>query len=141
MSRTLGLDVGERTVGVAVSDELGLTAQGLSTVVRRGDLDRDLEQIAALASEYQVEAVVVGLPRNMDGSLGPRARQALAFADAIRERLGLPVHTWDERWTTRAAERLLVEGGASRRRRRRSVDKVAAALILQGYLDRRRRGA
>lgn len=136
----MGLDVGERTVGVALSDELGLTAQGLG-VIRRSALARDLDRIAALVEEHQVGAVVIGLPRNMDGTLGPQAQRMLAFAEALQQRLGRQVHTWDERWTTRAAERLLIEGDVSRRRRRRVVDKMAAALILQGYLDRQRRHA
>lgn len=136
----MGLDVGERTLGVALSDELGLTAQGL-TVIRRSDPAGDLDRIAALVERHEVGSVVVGLPLNMDGSIGPQAERVLAFAAVLRERLGLPVHTWDERWTTRAAERLLIEGDVSRRRRRQTVDKMAAAIILQGYLDRARRGA
>lgn len=136
----MGLDVGEKRVGLALSDELGITAHGLC-VILRSELDRDLDRIARLAEQHQVDAVVVGLPRNMDGSLGPQAERVLAFTEALRQRLGLQIHLWDERWTTRAAERLLIEGDVSRRRRRRTVDKMAAALILQGYLDRQRPGA
>ncbi len=137
MTRILGLDPGDRRIGVAVSDELGLVAQGVA-VVERTTAEADAEAIAALVERYGASEVVVGLPRNMDGSLGTRAEASLALAADLERRLGVPVRTWDERLTTRAAERALLEGDTSRRRRRRVVDKVAAALILQGYLDRRR---
>lgn len=132
--RIMGLDVGDKRIGVALSDELGLTAQGL-TVLRRRGLDADLAALRELAGAHGVACVVVGLPRNLDGSLGPQGEKVLAFVDRLARELGLPVETWDERLTTRAAERALIAGDLSRARRRQVVDKVAAALILQGYLD------
>ncbi|HHY37131.1 MAG TPA: Holliday junction resolvase RuvX [Firmicutes bacterium] len=135
--RLLGLDVGEKTIGVAVSDPLGLTAQGVEVIRRRGR-ERDLERLAELAQTYGVETIVIGLPKNMDGSLGKQAEQVMAFATLVQERLDLPVVLWDERLTTIAAERALLEADLSRGRRREVIDKMAAVLILQGYMDRRR---
>jgi putative Holliday junction resolvase len=120
-----------------VSDELGLTAQGLPTWVRRGRA-ADLAHLRALVQKWGIGEVVVGLPRNMDGTVGPQAEAARELARELREALGLPVALWDERLTTAAATRVLTEAGLSRRRRRGRVDAVAAALILQGYLDRTR---
>ncbi len=135
MGRTLGLDIGAKTIGVAVSDELGWTAQGVTTLARRG-LDADLAAIRRLVEEWTVERIVVGLPRNMDGSIGPAARAVLEFAETLKRALGLPVVTWDERLSTVAATRTLLAADVSRRRRRTVVDKLAAVFILQGYLDR-----
>lgn len=135
--RILGIDPGEVRLGLAVSDELGLTAQGLPTWVSRGR-SADLAHFRSLVKELDVAEVVVGLARNMDGTLGPRAEAARELARDLRDTLGLPVTLWDERLTTQAATRALTEAGLSRRRRRGRVDAVAAALILQGYLDRTR---
>ncbi|MBI4414598.1 MAG: Holliday junction resolvase RuvX [candidate division NC10 bacterium] len=135
--RILGIDPGEVRLGLAVSDELGLTAQGLPTWVSRGR-SADLAHFRSLVKELDVAEVVVGLPRNMDGTLGPRAEAARELARDLGDTLGLPVTLWDERLTTQAATRALTEAGLSRRRRRGRVDAVAAALILQGYLDRTR---
>ncbi len=132
--RILALDIGARRVGVAVSDPLGWTAQGLPTLAREND-SQVIEAVQEIVRELDVERVVIGLPRNMNGTVGPQAKKALAFADALRAALQLPVDTWDERLTTVAAERSLAEGGLDRRKRRRSVDRVAAQLILQGFLD------
>lgn len=132
--RVLGLDFGERTIGVAVSDPLGITAQGVEVIRRRG-LERDLARLGEIAGEFGAGRVVVGLPRNMDGTLGPRARKSLEFAAAIREVLRLDVDTWDERLSTVAAERALLEADLSRGKRRRVIDLTAAVLILQSYLD------
>lgn len=140
MTKILGIDLGQVRIGLAVSDELGLTAQGLPSL-RRGGPEADLAALRAVVQREGVQAVVVGLPRNMDGSLGPAAQAAEAFAAYLRRSLDLPVALWDERLTTRAAERMLVEGGVRRARRRQVVDRVAAALILQGYLDRRQAAA
>ena len=134
--RIAALDVGEARIGVAVSDELGMTAQGVG-VVRRVGGARDLEAIAALLTPYGPERLVVGLPRNMNGSEGPEAARVRAFAARVAAHLGLPVDFWDERLTTVAAERTLLEADLSRRRRRALVDQVAATLILEGYLARR----
>lgn len=131
----MGLDVGEKTIGVALSDPLGWTAQGLTTIRRRGKLEEDLEALLRLAKEYHVERVVVGLPRNMNGTLGPQARKVLDFIQALEERLKLPVVPWDERLTTSAAEKVLITADLSRRRRKSVLDRLAAVLILQSYLD------
>lgn len=135
--RILGLDVGEKTIGVAVSDELGFTAQGL-TVIRRTSKAADREALRSIIGEYGPTGLVVGLPRNMDGSLGPKARQVQRFAGEVLEPLGLPIEFSDERLTTVSARRALLEGDVSRAKRRRVIDQLAAAFILQGYLDRRR---
>lgn len=131
-----GLDVGDKTIGVALSDELGWTAQGLE-VIRRKALEQDLSRLAEIARQYGVQRWVVGMPRNMNGTYGPRAELTRAFMKALEERLGLPVESWDERLTTVAAQRLLIEADVSRAKRRQVIDKMAAAVILQGYLDAR----
>jgi len=132
--RIMALDLGDRRIGVAVSDELGWTAQGVGVVERHRD-GRELEEIERLVREREVSEIVVGLPRNMDGSIGPRGEICIAFAEMLRGRLQLPVHLWDERLTTVAAERTLLEADVSRKKRRQVVDKLAATLILQHYLD------
>ncbi|GFR38923.1 putative pre-16S rRNA nuclease [Insulibacter thermoxylanivorax] len=132
--RILGLDLGDKTIGVAVSDELGWTAQGV-TVIRRQDEESDLEQLQELVDQYGVQKIVVGLPKNMDGSIGPRGEMCRAFAELLKVRFQLPVTMWDERLSTMAAERMLLEADTSRRKRKKVVDKIAASLILQGYLD------
>ena len=135
--RILGVDPGKVRLGLAVSDELGVTAQGLPTWTSRGR-SADLAYFRALVEEWGVGEVVVGLPRNMDGTMGPQAEAARELARDLGEALGLPVTLWDERLTTQAATRVLSEVGLSRRRRRDRVDAIAAALILQGFLDRAR---
>ena len=134
--RAFGLDVGTKTVGVAMSDPLGLTAQALTTLRRTG-LRADLAALRRLAETHGVTRAVVGLPLNMDGSEGPSAARSRAFGEALATALELPVDFWDERLTTVAAERALREGEVSARKRRQVVDQVAAALILQGWLDAR----
>ncbi|HYV58201.1 MAG TPA: Holliday junction resolvase RuvX [Candidatus Nitrosopolaris sp.] len=134
--RIAALDVGEARIGIAVSDELGLTAQGVGVVQRRGGR-HDLEALAERLAPYQPERLVVGLPLNMNGTEGPQAEKVRAFATRAAEHLGLPLEFSDERLTTVAAERALLEADVSRRRRRELVDQVAATLILQTYLDRR----
>ena len=134
MVRSFGLDVGSKTVGVAVSDALGITAQPVTTL-RRTNLRADLTELRRLAEHHGVEHAVVGLPLNMDGSEGPSAVEARRFGDAVARTLGIPVEYWDERLTTAAANRMLLEADLSRARRRTVVDQVAAALILQGWLD------
>lgn len=134
--RILALDVGRKRIGLAVSDPLGLTAQGLMVLERR-DWDQDLDRLLKIARPYQVQEVLVGLPRHMNGRLGEQAEEILALAQALGEALQAKVVTWDERLSTVEAERLLIEADMSRRRRRRVVDQVAATLILQAYLDRR----
>jgi len=134
MTRSFGLDVGTKTVGVAVSDVLGLTAQPVTTL-RRTNLRADLTELRRLAEHHSVEHVVVGLPLNMDGTEGASAAEARRFGDAVTRQLGLPVDYWDERLTTAAANRVLLEAHVSRAKRKAVVDRVAAALILQGWLD------
>lgn len=132
--RAMGLDVGTKTVGVAVADELGLTAQPI-TVIRRSSLKVDLKEIVRLANDRAVDRFVVGLPLNMDGSEGPRAQATRKFGDALAQAAQRPVIYQDERLTTVAAERSLLEADVSRARRREVIDQVAASLILQGWLD------
>jgi putative holliday junction resolvase len=134
--RIAALDVGEVRIGVAVSDELGITAQGVG-VVRRVGGRRDLEAIADVLRPYAPDRLVVGLPLSMSGAEGPQAARVRAFANDVATHLGLPLEFWDERLTTVAAERTLLEADVSRRRRREVIDKVAATLILQGYLARK----
>jgi len=135
--RIAALDVGEARIGVAVSDELGITAQGIG-VVRRVGGRRDMEALAALLAPYGPERLVVGLPLTLGGSEGPQAAKVRRFAEQAAAHLGLPLEFWDERLTTVEAERTLLEADVSRRRRREVIDKVAATLILQGYLAARR---
>lgn len=135
--RALGLDLGTRTIGLAVSDELGITAQGLDTLERRGPR-KDLEALAAYVTAYSVDRFVIGLPLNMDGSEGPRAEFTRTFGIGLEAATKRPVIYWDERLTTVAAQSALREGGASRKKRREVIDKVAAVLILQGWLDAQR---
>jgi len=140
MRKILAVDWGRATLGLAVSDDLGVTAQGLARLPRVSQ-SKDIEAIGAYVRALGVEAVVVGLPKNMDGSLGPSAEAAQVFASALHHELDIPVHMWDERLTTLAAERTLVSAGVRRRARRRVVDQVAATMILQGFLDRQRAAA
>lgn len=135
--RVLGLDFGSRTVGVAVSDPLGLTAQPLFTIERKQEnkLRRTLARIEELIAEYQIETIVLGLPKNMNNTLGERAEKTMEFRDALVRRTGLPVVLWDERLTTVAAERVLIEEGVRREHRKESIDRIAAAFILQAFLD------
>lgn len=137
--RLMGLDVGTKYIGVAVSDELGMIAQGRERVLRETD-EKAVDRIKDIAGEYDVEKVIVGYPVNMDGSVGERARDSRDFASLIENRAGLSVELWDERLSTKEAEEAMIEGGASRRRRKDKVDKLAAQIILQGYLDRKNAG-
>ena len=137
MVRILGLDYGSKTVGAAVSDPLGITAQMAETIVREREdkLRRTLARIEALIEEYKIERIVLGYPKNMNNTLGERAAKTEEFKAALERRTGLPVILWDERVTTVAAEAVLMEQGARREHTHATVDQIAAALILQGYLD------
>ncbi len=135
--RILALDVGEKRIGLAVSDPLGITAQGLEVMSRKGRA-ADLERLLKVAREWRVQRIVVGLPRHLDGRLGQAAPEILELAGALQEALGVEVVTWEERLTTVEAERVLIQADLSRRRRRQVVDQLAAVLILQNYLDHRR---
>lgn len=135
--RILGLDYGSKTVGVAISDPLGLTAQGLETIWRKQEnkLRQTLARIEELVSEYQVEEIVVGYPKNMNNTVGERAEKALEFKEMLERRTGLPVVMWDERLTTVEANRTLMEANVRRENRKQYLDELAAVFILQGYLD------
>jgi putative holliday junction resolvase len=133
------LDIGSKRIGIALSDPLGITAQGLMTLQCTGP-ERDVEKIVELARENQVNEIVVGMPYNMDGSEGPQAEKVRSVKERIAEVSGITTSEWDERMSSMAAERALLEADLSRAKRRKVIDKVAAVLILQGYLDRRSRG-
>ena len=135
--RIMGLDFGSKTVGVAVSDPLGLTAQSLEIVRRKSEnkLRQTYARIEELAAQYEVEKFVVGLPKNMNATEGERAETSRAFADALFRRTGIEVVMWDERLTTVAADRTMMEAGIRREDRQEYVDAIAASYILQGYLD------
>ena len=136
--KILGLDLGSKTIGVAISDDLFLTAQVL-TSISRTTLEKDLAVIVSLVDEYGVVEIVVGLPINMDGSTGESARKAESFIEKLRETISIKIIPWDERLSTVAAERILLEGDLSRKKRRKVIDRLSAAIILQGYLDSRPR--
>lgn len=136
--RIIGLDVGDKTIGVAVSDGLGLTAQGVTTI-RRQNNQKDFAALREIIDEYEAAEVVVGLPKNMDGSIGPQADKAIAFSEKIKKEFGLPVVLLDERLSTVMAQKTLIQADVSRAKRKHVIDKVAAQLILQVYLDRKRR--
>lgn len=135
--RILGLDFGSKTVGVAVSDELGMTAQGVEIIRRKspGKLRQTLARIQELAEEYQVEEIVLGYPKHMNNSEGERCERTQEFKEMLERRSSLPVTLWDERLTTVEADRTMMEAGIRRENRKEYVDKLAAVLILQGYLD------
>ncbi|TWE02493.1 putative Holliday junction resolvase [Neobacillus bataviensis] len=134
--RAMGLDVGSKTVGIALSDELGWTAQGLKTLkINEEKKQFGFEEIGQLIKEYQVDTVVIGLPKNMNGTIGPRGEASKQYAAEIENRFSVPTVLWDERLTTMAAERVLLEADVSRKKRKKVIDKMAAVMILQGYLD------
>ena len=140
--RILGLDYGARTVGIAISDGLQITAQGLEIVKRdrENKLRRTFVRIEELILEYGVEQLVLGFPKNMDNSIGERGEKTLAFKERLERRTGLPVVLWDERLTTVAADQAMTEAGIRFEKRKEYVDRIAAAIILQGYLDYCRNG-
>ena len=137
--RIMGLDFGSKTVGVAVSDSLLMTAQGVEIIRRKEEnkLRQTLARIEELIVEYEVGEIVLGLPKNMNATEGIRVELTLEFKDKLERRTGLPVHMWDERLTTVAADKTVMEAGIRRENRKEYVDMIAASLILQGYLDRR----
>jgi len=135
--RILGLDVGDVRIGMALSDETATLATGLATYERVGPR-KDKKAVGALVREHDVAEVVVGLPRTLAGEIGPQAEKVLAFTEELRRSLPVPVASWDERFTTSMATQALIEGGVSRKNRKGMVDRVAAVLILQSYLDSRK---
>lgn len=130
----MGLDYGDKTIGVAVSDAFGWTAQGIE-VIRRRKPEDDLDRLRELVREYEVSEFVVGLPKNMNNTIGPRGELCMAFARSLEEAMQLPVKLWDERLSTVSAQRTLIEADVSRKKRKQVIDKMAAAIILQNYLD------
>jgi len=134
--RIMGLDVGTKTVGVAISDALGWTAQGIETIKINEELGEfGIERIKELVKEYAVTEFVVGFPKNMNNTVGPRGEASENFKKLLEETFNFPVKLWDERLTTMAAERMLIEADVSRKKRKLVIDKMAAVMILQGYLD------
>ena len=135
--RIMGLDYGSKTVGVAISDPLCITAQGIETIERKEEnkLRRTLARIEELAKEYEVEKIILGFPKNMNNTVGERGEKSLEFKEMLERRTGLPVVMWDERLTTVEAERTLIESNVRRENRKKYIDKIAAVFILQGYLD------
>lgn len=133
--RILGLDVGSKTIGVAISDPLGWTAQGITTI-RRSKKEQDIEEIKKICKEYSVETIVIGLPKNMNNTIGEAGERVLELSEIVKEATGLKIEMWDERLTTVAAHKAMLEADLSRDKRKKIVDKIAAIYILQGYLDR-----
>ena len=137
--RIMALDLGTKRIGVAMSDELFITAQGADTIYR-ASLDQDLAKIKKVAEDNGVGEIVLGLPINMNGTHGPKAREVMEFIDSLKNVIAIPVNTWDERLTTVQAQNVLLEADVSRFKRKRSIDRIAAQFILQSYLDSRKRG-
>ena len=133
--RIMSLDVGSRTIGIACSDALLMTAQGIETI-RRTSLEKDFNRLQELIAEYEVHELVVGMPKNMNGTKGDRAEKTEEFVEKMKEVIDLPVTYWDERLSTVMAERQLIAADVSRKKRKSVIDKMAAVVILQGYLDR-----
>lgn len=134
--RTMGLDLGSKTLGVAVSDAMGWTAQGLETIkINEATKDFGIKRLGEIIQEHEVSKIVLGFPKNMNGTVGPRGQASQDFADYLEKKFKLPVILWDERLTTMAAERVLLEADVSRSKRKKVIDKMAAVMILQGYLD------
>jgi putative Holliday junction resolvase len=134
LMRIMGLDVGSKTIGVAISDELGITAQGFKTIKRKA-MEDDLRELYTIISQFQIEKIVVGLPKNMDGSLGKQAEFVLGWIEDFKNKIQLPVETLDERLSTVEASKTLLKADLSRKKRKGVIDKLAAVLILQGYLQ------
>lgn len=132
--RILGLDVGKKRIGVAVSDELGITAQGIGVIVR-SSTKGDIQAISEIARKYRVNKIVIGLPVNMNGTLGPQGEEIKEFGEKLRNYLNIEVQYWDERLSTVAAERVLIDADISRKKRKNVIDKLSAVVILQNFLD------
>ncbi|SHM52342.1 putative holliday junction resolvase [Caldanaerovirga acetigignens] len=136
--RILGLDVGEKRIGVALSDELGITAQGIG-VIARSSIEEDIKAISEIVQKYEVNKIVIGLPVNMNGTLGYRGEEIKEFGEKLRNNFKVEVQYWDERLSTVAAERVLIDADISRRKRKKLIDKVSAVIILQNFLDSQHR--
>jgi len=138
MERILGLDLGDKTIGVAVSDLLQLTAQGITTI-RRESKKKDFQTLGDIINDYTIKKIVIGLPKNMNNTIGPQGEKTIDFGEKLKKRFNLEIIYMDERLTTVAAERILIEGDIRREKRKKLIDKVAATYILQSYLDGIRR--
>lgn len=136
--RILGLDVGDKTIGVAVSDELGITANPIGVIQRSTSIRKDIGEVCGVAKKFAVEKIVVGMPLMLDGSVGVQAEKVQEFVEELRKRTAIPVEVWDERLTTSQVERVLIEMDQSRAKRKKQLDKLAAAIILQSYMDSHR---
>ncbi|MBL7156697.1 MAG: Holliday junction resolvase RuvX [Candidatus Omnitrophica bacterium] len=132
--KILGIDMGSKRIGVAISDALGITAQGLSILERQKDEDL-FEELRKIVSKEAVKEIVVGLPLNMNGSYGPQAKDAISFTDTLKQRFDIPIKLWDERMSTMQVERIMIDAGTSRSKRKKKIDKLAAQVILQSYLN------
>jgi putative holliday junction resolvase len=135
MARILSLDVGEKRIGIAVSDPNGIIAQGVKVYSTSGSRTKDVAEINEVVREFTPALIVIGLPKNLDGSLGPKAKEIMRFADSVRAVTGVPVDLWDERFSTDEAHRIFDMAEIKRKKRRGSIDMMAAQIILQGYLD------
>ena len=136
--RILSIDFGEKRIGLAISDPLGFTAQGIETLQNKGKKGV-LEYLSKICKEHHIKEVVIGLPINMNGSLGPKAKEVLELVPEIENHTGLPVKTWDERLSSREVGRLMIEEGLSRDKQKKNSDRLAATLLLQSYLESKRR--
>lgn len=134
MEKILGLDVGDRTIGVAVSDALGFTAQGVETIFRKSKKE-DYQRLEEIIKAHGIKTVVAGLPKNMNGTLGPQGEKTKVFCEKLKNKFGVRIIYWDERLSTKAAERTLIDADVSRKKRKGVIDKMAAVHILQGYLN------
>ena len=135
--RIIGLDIGDRRIGVAISDGMGWTAQAVTMILRDGNDKKAISELKEIIEEYEVEEILVGLPKNMDGTIGPQAQKVIAFVERLKNAFQIPVVLWDERLSTVSAEKTLIEADLSRKKRKGLKDKLAAQFILQGYLDRK----
>jgi len=134
--RIMGLDIGDKYIGIALSDPLGMFAQPLKVITRTGD-EAIMEDLKEIIADSEVSKIVFGLPKNMNGSIGPQAESVLDFIEMLKQVVNIECLPWDERLSSRAAENAMLEAGLSRNKRKKMVDKIAAAIILQGYLDSR----
>ncbi|KXZ39942.1 putative holliday junction resolvase [Alkalithermobacter thermoalcaliphilus JW-YL-7 = DSM 7308] len=134
MKRIMALDVGDATIGVAVSDLMKITAQGVKTIKRQG-INKDLEEIEKIIKEKDVEKIIIGFPKNMNGTVGPQGEKVIKFCEKLKKKVNISIELWDERLTTVAAQRSLLEADISRQKRKKVIDMIAATFILQSYLD------
>jgi putative Holliday junction resolvase len=137
MKRLIGLDIGDKNIGIAVSDGLGITAQALTTLKRK-NINVDTASLKVMIEKYDVGEIIIGLPKNMDGSIGHQAKKVIHFTEQLKKSLNIPIIFWDERLTTVMATKVMIEGDLSRKKRKKRIDKIAAQLVLQNYLDRKK---